>query len=218
MDSSPAGRGFVQAPPAAASLGRPVVKKLLFVTAAAFCVTSAAHASIIPVLDSVVPDAGVFDFNYHITLSSDQGLTDGSKVVIYDFLGYVPGSIFNPTSPLITPSVELFSSTNTAAGGVQVNAQFTDDPNITNLVFTYHGPDFRTTAAPPGSPYEDIILTGFGAKSIYGGVTSDGFSARAIKNSGLATVGTVAFNNGAVGVPTLAAVPEPTSWALLILG
>jgi hypothetical protein len=188
------------------------VKKLLLLAAAAFCVSGAAHASIIPVLDSVTPDGVVFDFNYHITLSGDQGLTDGSKLVIYDFLGYVDGSIFFPASPFITPSVEGFSNQDVTTGGVQAAAAFTDDPLIANLVWTYHGPDFRTTA--PGA---DIVLTGFGAKSIYGGVTSDGFSARAIKNSGLGTVGTDAFNNGAVGVPTQV-VPEPASWAMLILG
>ena len=195
------------------------MKKALLLAAAAFCVSSAAKASIIPVLDSVTPDAtfaGQFDFNYHVTLSGDQGLTDGSKVVIYDFLGYVAGSIFNPNFPQISATTENFSSTDTDNGGVQANAQFTDDPLIPNLVFTYHGPDFRTTA--PGA---DIQLTGFGARSVFGGVTSDGFSARAIKNSGLGTVGTVAFNNGAVGVPTPVVgggVPEPASWALLITG
>ena len=190
------------------------MKRLLLLAGAAFCVSSAAHASIIPVLDSVVADGMFFDFNYHVTLSGDQGLTDGSKVVIDDFAGYVAGSIFNPNFSEISPTVENFTSTDTANGGVQVNAQFTDDPFIPNLVFTYHGPDFRTTA-----PGQDITLTGFGAKSIFSGVTSDGFSARAIKNSGLGTVGTVAFNNGAVGVPTAPVpVPEPATWGLLIVG
>lgn len=193
------------------------MKKLLLLAGAALCVSSGAQASIIPVLDSVTADGSNFLYSYHATLSGDQGLTAGSKVVIFDFAGYVPGSIFNPTSPFIFPSTELFSSTDTATGGVQVNAVYADDPSIINLVFTYHGPDFRTTAAPPGHPYEDITLTGFGAKSIFSGVTVDGFSSRAIKNSGLGTVGTVAFNNGAVGVPT-GTVPEPATWAMLIVG
>jgi hypothetical protein len=188
------------------------VKKILLFAAAALFVSTAAHASIIPVLDSVTPDGSNFDFGYHITLSGDQGLTSGSKIVIYDFAGYVPGSIFFPASPFIVPSVEDFTSTDTSTGGVQANAVYTDDPTIPNLVWTYDGPDFRTTA-----PGMDIVLTGFGATSIYSGVTVDGFSSRAIKNSGLGTVGTDAFNNGAVGVP-IQVVPEPSAWALLILG
>src|SRR5436305_596997 len=93
-----------------AVLGRPVVKKLLLMAAAAFCVSTAAHASIIPVLDSVTPDGAVFDFNYHITLSGDQGLRNGSKLVIYDFLGYIDGSIFNPAFPDLVATSEGFSN------------------------------------------------------------------------------------------------------------
>ena len=79
-------------------------------------------------------------------------------------------------------------------------------------MFTYNGPDFHTS----GGPYTDITLDGLTAVTTFGGVGVDGFSSRAIKNSGLGTVGTDAFNNGAVGVPM--GVPEPASWALMILG
>ena len=95
-----------------------------------------------------------------------------------------------------------------------MNAVYGDDPNVTDLVFTYHGPDFHTS----GGPFTDIEIMGLTAESTFGGFTVDGFSSRAIKNTGIGTVGTVAFNNGAVAVPVAPGVPEPASWALLILG
>jgi hypothetical protein len=184
---------------------------------AALCVSGAAHASIIPVLDSVTQDGSNFLFSYHATLSGDQGLTTGSMLVIQDFGGYVPGSISvtgSGFSSFILTSTPMVANFDTNAGGVQTNAVFNDDPNITDLVFTYNGPDFHTS----GGPFTDIEIMGLTAESTLGGVAVDGFSSRAIKNTGLGTVGTVAFNNGAVGVPTALGVPEPASWALLILG
>jgi hypothetical protein len=189
------------------------MKKLLLLAGAALCVSTGANASIIPVLDSVTADGSDFLYSYHATLSGDQGLTAGSELVIFDFAGYVPGSIFAP-SPFITTSVVPVANFNTATGGVQTNAVYADDPGIMDLVFTYNGPDFHTT----GGPFTDIVIPGLTAVSTFGGVGVDGFSSRAIKNTGLATVGTVAFNNGAVGVPTPGGVPEPASWALMILG
>lgn len=189
------------------------MKKLLLLAGAALCVSTAAQASIIPVLDSVTADGSNFLYSYHATLSGDQGLTSGSQLVIFDFAGYVPGSIFAP-SPLITTSVVSVANFNTGAGGVQTNAVYGDDPNLVDLVFTYNGPDFHTS----GGPFADIAIPGLTAVSTYGKVGVDGFSSRAIKNSGLGTQGTVAFNNGAVGVPMPGGVPEPSSWALMILG
>jgi hypothetical protein len=192
------------------------LKKLLLMAGAVFCVSTAAHASIIPVLDTVTQDGSNFLFSYHATLSGDQGLTAGSTLVIQDFAGYVPGSISvsgTGVSPFILTSTPMVANFNTAAGGVQNNAVFGDDPNIVDLVFTYNGPDFHTS----GGPFTDIEIMGLTAESTFGGLAVDGFSSRAIKNTGLGTVGTVAFNNGAVGVPA-ALVPEPASWALLIMG
>ena len=185
-------------------------KKLLLMAGAALCVSTAAHASVIPVLDSVTFDGTDYLYSYHATLSGDQGLVAGSQLVIYDFAGYVPGSIFAP-SPFITTSTSLSANFDTAAGGVQTNAVYTDDPTIPDLVFTYNGPDFRTT-----SPGADITIPGLTAESTFGGIVVDGFSSRAIKNSGLGTVGTVAFNNGAVSVP--GGVPEPATWSMMIMG
>lgn len=196
------------------------MKKLLLLAGAAFCASTVAHASIIPVLDSVVSVGPNFLYTYRATLSGDQGLTDGSMFVIQDFAGYVSGSISAATSgfaPFITTSAPLMANFNVVAGGVQTNALFTDDPTIADLVFTYHGPDFRTTGGGPGV-FPDIQITGLTALSTFGpGVAVDGFSSRAIKNDG-DRQGTVAFNNGQISVPLAGGVPEPASWLLMILG
>jgi hypothetical protein len=179
---------------------------------AALCVAGAAHASITPLLTSIAPDGSNFVFSYDATLSGDEGLTTGSQLVIFDFAGYVAGSISAPSADIAT-SVVGTANFNTGAGGVQVNPLFTDDPNIPDLVFTYIGPDFQTS----GGPFASIVFAGLSASSTFGGLALDGFSSRAISNSGVGTVGTASFNNGAVGVAA-AALPEPTSWSLLIVG
>ena len=187
------------------------MKRLLLAAGVALCLSGAAHASITPALASITPSGSDFTFTYDVTLSGDEGLTDGSQLVIMDFAGYVPTSIFAPSD--FTPSVAMTANFNTAGGGVQVNPMFTDNPNLPDLIFTYTGPDLQTS----GGPVATLSLGSFGATSTLGGMTLDGFSSRAISNSGLGTVGTASFNNGAVGVAA-AVVPEPASWALLIVG
>jgi len=188
------------------------MKRLLFAAGAALLVSSAAQASIVPILTSITANGSNFDFNYNATLSGDEGLVNGSTLVIFDFAGYVPGSIFASSANIAT-SIVMTANFNTAAGGVQVSPTFTDDPTIPDLVFTYIGPDFQTS----GGPFVSSVFSGLRATSTLGGLTLDGFSARAISNSGLGTVGTASFNNGAVGVAA-ALVPEPASWCMLIAG
>jgi hypothetical protein len=193
------------------------MKRLLFAAASAVLLMSgAAHASITPVLETIAPDGSNFAFDYNATLSGDEGLTTGSELVIFDFAGYVPGSIFS-TSPNFVATIVPVANFDVTTGGVQANPMFTDDPTIPDLVFTYIGPDFQTT----GGPFAQTSLGTMGASSTLAGFTLDGFSARAISNDGMGTIGTDSFNNGAVGVAAAvigAAAPEPASWAMLIVG
>ncbi len=189
------------------------MKRLVLATGAVLCLSGAAQASITPTLVSITPDGSNFDFNYSVTLSGDQGLTTGSQLVIFDFAGYVAGSVTSP-SPLVSFTSPLLANFDVTTGGVQVNPMFADDPTIPDLIFTYGGPNFQTT----GGPFAPITVT-FSATSTFGGVAVDGFSSRAISNSGMGTVGMASFNNGAVGVAAATAlVPEPASWTLLIAG
>jgi len=185
------------------------LKKILLATAAIFAVAGGANASIIPVLESVTPSGSNFEFTYSGTLASDAGVVPGSQLVIFDFAGFtgfgdlspsLSGTIQNTTPVIPEPGAVLFPSPG-----------FTDDPNLPNLVFTYIGPAFHNT----GGPYPAIDFT-ISAFSKFSKTTLDGFSAITVKNNGDA-IGTAIRDVGATAVPT-AAVPEPATWAMMIMG
>ena len=180
------------------------MKKLLLVAGLLCGLASGAQASIIPVLGSVTPAGSNFQFSYTGTLAGDQGVENGSRLIIFDFAGYVPGSISAANANIVS-SVEL---TSTLAPPFPAD----DNPLLPNLVFTWEGGPFQTS----GGPFPDIDFTGLSAVSTFSGVTLDGFSAQTVTNNGAAT-GEPAFNQGFVGVPRVA-VPEPAAWALMILG
>jgi hypothetical protein len=175
------------------------MKKLLLATAAALSVATAAHATLVPLLLDVTQEGSLYRYTYRGTLAADQGLVLGSRLVIFDFGGFA-GGIQTP-DPLIVGSTELVS-------GLTAPGQ-TDDPTIENLVFTWNGPDF----AASGGPFFALELDGLSALSTYSGHQADGFAAVTVSNVG-AAAGTVVTNAGTVEVP----VPEPASWALLLLG
>jgi hypothetical protein len=160
-------------------------------------------------LDGESPFDGTgYIFHYGGTLAPTEGVTSGSKLVIFDFAGYIAGSIFSPYAT-ISASVEPTTSDVILAPGI------TDDPALVNLVFTYTGPDFQT--GPSGStPYAPIDFSGLTAKSIFGGTVLDGFATTTVKNEG-SGVGTTVFSTGNVAVPMLP-IPEPGTWALMIVG
>lgn len=181
------------------------MKSIVMGAVAVVALSSAAHASVIPLLNGIAPDGADFKFSYTGQLSADQGVTVGDKLVILDFAGYVPGSVHS-SLPNVSASVS-----NTLPTGLLLPPDYTDNSSIPDLVFTYNGPDYQTT----GGPYPSITnFAGLSADSIYGAKASGYFSAEAVKNDGPAS-GTAAFNLGKVDIP---AVPEPATWALLILG
>lgn len=185
------------------------MKKFLVATATslalALAVTGAANANVTPTLLSVAPSAGNYLYTYQFTLDSDQGLVFGSKSAIYDFAGYIPGSV-TTSDPLFAAGTELFTS------GLLVNPVFTDDPTITNLTLTWIGAPYRASGGP--FPETQFRLT---ALSKFKTTRFDGYTSHAVKNNGPA-VGKDTFNVGPIAVPVGPGVPEPGSWALMILG
>lgn len=184
------------------------MKRALTAAIACLAMSSAtAHATTV-FLEGVTPVGSQFRFSYGGSLSPTEGVKSGSTLVVYDFAGYVDGSIA-ATSPNISATTAFTSN------GLILDPSFTDDPNIVNLVFTYTGPDFQTTPAPPGSPYPALDFTGLSARSIYGKVNFDGFSTLTVKNTPF-EAGTNVFSTGSVGIPS--PVPESATWAMLIAG
>lgn len=165
--------------------------------------TSAANAAVIT-LESVTPAGSNFTFNYQGTLGPDEGVQSGDRLIIYDFAGYVDGSIF-ATSPLLTTSTEF-----TTVG--LIDPSQSDNPTLVNLIFTYNGPDFQTS----GGPFAPVDFNGLGAVSIFQNTRLDAFTTFTTKNNPDATEGTVVTTLGTTQVP--GAVPEPASWLMMIGG
>jgi hypothetical protein len=181
------------------------MKKLFLAAAAVLCTAGGAHAAIIPVLMTVTPEGDLFRYTYQGSLAGDQGLTQGSKLVIFDFAGFA-GGFQAPTG---------FTATTQLASGLSAPGQ-ADDPGVANLVFTWNGPDFQTT----GGPFAPVQFNGLSALSTFDSRGLDGFASLAVTNSG-AAAGTAALDAGSVGVPvagSLAVVPEPAAWGLMIAG
>ena len=182
------------------------MRKLLAAILAASAISTSAGAVVLT-LDSVSPSSGAFLFSYSGTLGPDEGVRFGDKLVIFDFAGYVPGSI-------VTGSANLVGSNEatTAMPGVLIPG-YSDDPALQNLVFTYTGPDFRNT----GGPFSPFDFTGLGALSTLSGQTLDAFSTITTKNN--LPPNSPLVQGGIVNVPAPGgAVPEPATWAMMLVG
>ncbi|WP_404710291.1 PEPxxWA-CTERM sorting domain-containing protein [Sphingomonas sp. MMS24-J13] len=130
-----------------------------------------------------------------------EGLVTGSRLIIYDFKGYVAGSVFSPYANVLATSQLVSDAT-------LLPPATTDDPTIANLVFTYTGPD----VTPPAG----FAFTGFSADSIFSLVDPAGsaFGTQTLK----VTNNTPFYVQGFVAAPGAGAVPEPASWAMMLGG
>lgn len=177
------------------------MKLLPLAAALSACLAAPAGAATV-MLAGVADDAnGRTRFAYRADLGARDALHRGSTIVIYDFGGYIDGSIF-ATGGDLAGSIEMVSALPRVDG-------LADDPTLVNLVFTFVGSPTRNI---DGS----FDLGGFGASTIsrktYLGDTRastvrydmfDGRTARVDWHGGLL-------------VPM--AVPEPAVWAALIAG
>lgn len=179
------------------------MKKLLIAAAALMSVAAPAGAVTV-VLEGTTAEGDNTRFNYGGSFALNpggaplEGLLPGSQLVIFDFLGYVPGSVSSPYAD-VAATVEWTSNADLLPPG-----SF-DDPGIANLVFTWTGAAFTP---PAGFAY-----TGLSALSTYSGVnlTGSAFGSASLKVSN----GTPLYVLGFVGSP---AVPEPAVWGMMLMG
>ena len=144
--------------------------------------------------------SGPFTYTYTASIDSSDSIVSGNFFRVYDFGGYVSGSIVAPAG--WTATTALLNPTPPP----NVVLTHGDDPAITNLIFTYTGSTPIDGATTP-------VITGFTAQSTIGsGTTIKDFVGRATDTVGGAFVDSV----GDVTVP--AVVPEPSSFVLLGLG
>jgi hypothetical protein len=184
------------------------MKKWVLAAGAAFCLAAPAGAAVITLEGVTNNGPNDFTFSYQGTLGPDEGLRSGDRLIIYDFGGYIDGSVFTP-SPNVIATVEFTSPTGVVQPG------FNDDAGIENLVFTYVGPDFRNE----GGPFAPLDFNGLGARSTLGFVIQDAFFTLTTKNNPDGVPGgsnTAVFTLGNVGVPS--AIPEPATWAMMLGG
>jgi hypothetical protein len=153
-----------------------------------------ARGDIIPTLSSVTGSSPNFTWNYAANVTVDETINAGDFFTIYDFSSIKPTITTQPTgwtfsTSLLGPTAPLTSPT--------------DNPNLWNLTWTFHG----------SSP-----IVGSAALGMFSAVTSTDqlktgqFTAQATRNSGPES-GSKISNIGNVSVP----VPE-SSALLPIIG
>src|SRR5262245_61358920 len=97
---------------------------------AALAPAPAARAGILPVSFSVIPEGDHFRFTYGVVLTTDAFIQAGDFFTIYDFGGFVPGSVAVPDGWSVL----------TGVGKTPGDTDPIDDPGIPNLTFVYQGP------------------------------------------------------------------------------
>ena len=185
------------------------MKKLILAASASLAIATSASAGVITLQSLAANGPNDFTFTYQGTLGPDEGVVSGDRLIIYDFRGYIAGSIFSDIAT-VTATTELTSPSGFVTPG------FDDDPNVINLVFTYVGPPFRAS----GGPFAPFDFDGLGARSTLGGIIADAFFGLSTKNNPDGVPGgsgTKIFSLGEVSVPNQA-IPEPATGAMMLGG
>src|SRR5262245_24724327 len=148
---------------------------------------STARAGLLPVSVTVIPESGNFRYTYGVVLTTDAHITAGDYFTIYDFAGYVPGSVVAPDGWTLSAG----------AGKTPGDTSPNDDPSIPNLTFIYGGPDVTG----------QIGLGNFSAVSSQGATDFNSFTARTHRNAD----GHIDSNITDPEVPLATAKPPPTT-------
>jgi hypothetical protein len=175
------------------------MKTAMLTAALGLMVASSAQAGLLPTQVTVVPDGGNFRWTYAIVLPTDMQLQAGNYFTIYDFNGYVDGSIAGANSDWTATVV------NSGVTPALVNPN--DDPNTPNLVFTYTG-----ATIPAGQ----LGLGNFVALSTFSQKTESDFAAETFRSSDGLKDSNITTTDVPVG--QLSNVPEPATLALAALG
>lgn len=171
--------------------------------AAALLMTFAAPASAATVLLADIGGgaAGPIQFTYQAALGARDSLHRGSTIIIYDFGGYIDGSIFAIGDDL-AGSVEMVSAMRRPDG-------LLDDPALVNLVFTFVGAPTRNLDA-------SFDLGGFGASTRSSKTYLGDARASTVRHDMFDGRNTRLDWQGGLLVPM--AIPEPGVWAAMIAG
>ena len=180
--------------------------KKIVIALLALGAAGAAQADIIPALTvtSPVQVGSLFAYNYTATLAADQQLETGSFFTIYDFQGFDSFGTLGAG----------FAASTSMLGQTPDDVLPTDSASVLNATFIYTGPTLNNP--PAGGQGVATELGTFQIFSRFNGLGLVKFASRAVKNNGVAA-GTTISNVGSTAGP-LAAVPEPSVWAMLLIG
>lgn len=175
----------------------------IVLAAIASVTATTAHAGLLPVSVTVLPDGDNYRWTYAIVLPTDSKLQAGNYFTIYDFHGYIPGGESAPEG-------WVFESAN--VGPTPNLVRPNDLADVPNLTWRYTGPTI---------PSGQIGLGNFWAMSTIGEVNSNSFTAITNRTSdGL--VDTNITETDVPAPPTTPTdpnlVPEPTTLLLAGLG
>src|SRR5215213_4225199 len=110
---------------------RNLFTRLFTAAAATVFVGASAQAGLLPTSVTQIPEEGNFRWTYAVVLPTDMKLQSGNYFTIYDFKGYLPGGESNPDG---------WAFSMAKAGPTPDRLNPLDDPNISNLTWTYSGP------------------------------------------------------------------------------
>ena len=174
--------------------------KFLFTVFACFALASVASAAITPALSgSPTVDGADYLWTYQISVDSLEELVAagstpcssaascGSFFTIYDFAGYVPGSITAPAGWSFQVAL--------TGPGLTNSTQTPDEPTFDDLTFVYIG--------PPTTELGPVNLSGFSAQSTFNTINRNGTFTYQADNA----VG-VDAGIGSIEIPV--ATPEPS--------
>jgi hypothetical protein len=190
-----------------------IARALTTAVAAGAVVLSAqpAQAGLLPVSVTVQPEAGNFRWTYSVVLPTDMKLQAGNYFTIYDFAGYKSGSgMVTSTSPDASFSQYWTLSTN-PLGPTPARLNPQDDPAITNLTFTYNGPEI---------PSGQLTLGNFVATSTFGNAGASFFTATNPQALSGNIDSNITGTLSPVGeeIPAPIGTPEPTTMVLAGVG
>lgn len=172
-------------------------------TALAVAGAIGAGRSVSAALIGLPPNVASGTWTYNVNLSGGSQVQNGDEFVIYDFGGYVGGSIAAPagwtaTAQFLTPPPP----------GVVLNNP--DDPLTNNLLFVRNG----GTVINGGS--SDISLGSFSAATTFTNSTLDTFAYQDHTNAN--PTGPPGTGQAPISVPAGGGIPEPATIGLLATG